>query len=664
MAPLIALADHFVPASFARDSDELRRSRLLILFGLATASYGPIFAIAYWLLGAPLLSVGLCVTVALVSLGPFLLRATRSIALAGHYSIGTLAAVLIFHALYTGGLGAPGHYWSVCLPVLGIMIVGRGAGIAWTAFVVLKTVALYALGRGEVLPASLITGERAQALHILSIASLGLLLFTLGSIYESVKERMRAVLASANRELRLLLDNTGQGFLTIARDGAIIGERSAIVDEWLGTPPPGATIGSLVSALDPHAGFALELCWIAGEDLPLELAMLQLPARMRRGEQHLSLAYRPILRDGKLDRMLVVISDVTSEVARERAERAEAELLFLVKRLMSDRASVRDFFAEAREQCERLSSPTTSDLAALRDLHTLKGNCSLFGLIEVAAACHRLEEAVASRSLPPTLDERRQIAAVWERSAGAVASLLEGDPDRDVEISLAEHAEFLRLLEDGAPTPKLQELAASWAHEPAARRLGRLGEGAAALAERLGKPGLEVVIADHGVRVPRAGWQELWDALIHLIRNAVDHGIERPSERRAAGKEPGGRLTLRTTVGSEATVIEVSDDGGGVDWGRVRRGAEARGLPASSQADLEAALFLDGFSTREAPSEISGRGVGMAVVQASCAALGARLSITSSPGAGTTFRIEIPHAEGRPRATSTRIDLPPLDALE
>lgn len=652
MTFLIALADRFVPAEFARDSDDFRRARLLVAMVLSTVGYGPVFALSYWLLGAPLLALGILVTVGLAIFSPLLLRATRSIPIAGNYSIATLAAVLVLCAVHTGGVGSAGHYWSVALPVFGSLLARRRSGIAWSLFVAVETAALYALERAGRMPTSFLSAQRVAILHVLSIATLSLLMFSLGWIYESIKDRMRATLAAANSELRLILDNTGQGFLTIARDGSVAGERSAIIDEWLGPPPPGATLASLVSAVDAHAGFALELCWmqIAEELLPLEVAMMQLPSRLRRGEQSLELAYRPIVRQGRLARMLVVISDISAEVARERAERAEAELLALVKRLMSDRAGSRDFFEESREQCARLLDPATDERAVMRDVHTLKGNCGLFGLAAFAEACHALEEAVAARGQPATLEERRQLVEGWQRTAGAVAMLLEEAP-RDVEVSRAEHAELLGLLQRDAPKRQLLQLAASWAHEPASRRLARLGEGAVALASRLGKPPVAIAIEDHGVRVPRSGWQELWSALVHLIRNAVDHGIEHPEERTALGKPPHGSLTLRTLADDDSIVIEVTDDGAGVAWERVRARARQLGLPSATQLELEAALFCDGLSTRETASEISGRGVGMAVVRVTCSALGGTISIRSEPGRGTTFRIAIPH-RGPPRETA------------
>lgn len=649
VASAIALSDHFIPADLARDSDAFRRARLLVLFGLAISFYGPIFAAAYWALGAPILAVGLCITVSLVTFSPFILRRTRSLSLAGNYSISTLAAMLLFSALVTGGVGSSGHYWGVSLPIVGLLLVGRRAGVGWTVFLVVETVVLYALPSYGRLPESLIVGERAAILHALGAATLGVLMLTLAGLYESIKDRMRGVLASTNSELRLILDNSGQGFLTISRDGLVTGERSAIVDEWLGKPAAGEPVWRLIGAVDRHAGFALELCWmqIADGVLPVEVAMMQLPTRIVRGEQHLELAYRPILQHGRFARMLLVISDVSAVVARERAERAEAELLALVKRLMADRSGFLDFFEEARQLCARISSPAAPAAEVLRDIHTLKGNCGLFGLGEVARACHQLEDAVAARQQAPTLEERQQLVAVWEESTRGLSSLFEGETPRDVELSLAEHAELLRLLDSGASRQRLAELAASWVHEPAARRLARLAEGARALSTRLGKPEVTVELSDHGVRVPREGWKELWAALVHLIRNAVDHGVEPAEQRVARGKPARGQLQLRTIATAEHFLLEVGDDGAGIDWEQVRARALALGLPAATEAELEEALFAEGLSTRPAASDISGRGVGMAVVRATCTSLGGTISVVSQPGLGTTFRLAIPRGVAR-----------------
>lgn len=140
--------------------------------------------------------------------------------------------------------------------------------------------------------------------------------------------------------------------------------------------------------------------------------------------------------------------------------------------------------------------------------------------------------------------------------------------------------------------------------------------------------------------------ERLVDPLTHMIRNAVDHGIEPPDMRVAAGKPREGKITLSAAHRSGRVVIEVADDGGGIDRTKVKAAAERKGLvqpgTAMSPNDIDNLLFLPGFSSKEEVSALSGRGVGLDVVRREIQALGGRVAIDSLPGRGTTFIITLP----------------------
>ncbi|MER2534203.1 MAG: chemotaxis protein CheA [Rhizobiaceae bacterium] len=140
--------------------------------------------------------------------------------------------------------------------------------------------------------------------------------------------------------------------------------------------------------------------------------------------------------------------------------------------------------------------------------------------------------------------------------------------------------------------------------------------------------------------------ERLSDPLTHMIRNAIDHGIETPDRRIAAGKPAEGTIRVAAMHRSGRIVIEVSDDGAGIDRPVVRDIAVGKGLiPAGAQLsddETDNLIFLPGFSTKEAVSELSGRGVGMDVVKRSIQALGGRVSISSQPGKGSVFTMSLP----------------------
>lgn len=129
---------------------------------------------------------------------------------------------------------------------------------------------------------------------------------------------------------------------------------------------------------------------------------------------------------------------------------------------------------------------------------------------------------------------------------------------------------------------------------------------------------------------------------MHVVRNAVDHGIETGEERVAAGKPLEPTLALKAYTSGDALVIEVADDGRGIDWNVIARKASDAGLPAHSPGDLADALFADGVSSRDVVSELSGRGVGLAAVKQACEDLGGKVEVLSRKGRGTQFLFRLP----------------------
>jgi len=136
------------------------------------------------------------------------------------------------------------------------------------------------------------------------------------------------------------------------------------------------------------------------------------------------------------------------------------------------------------------------------------------------------------------------------------------------------------------------------------------------------------------------------DPVLHLVRNAVSHGIETPAEREAAGKPPAATLRLSASASGETVLIEIADDGRGIDVSRVVERAKRVGLAVRS-GDLDNVALLEvisapGFSTREESDRVSGRGFGMNVVRETLQELGGTIELQTEPGKGTRFIIELP----------------------
>lgn len=164
------------------------------------------------------------------------------------------------------------------------------------------------------------------------------------------------------------------------------------------------------------------------------------------------------------------------------------------------------------------------------------------------------------------------------------------------------------------------------------------------LAGKLGKK-VEFVTRGAATELDKGLIERIVDPLNHLVRNSIDHGIEMPEKRRAAGKGEAGTLTLSAAHQGGNIVIEVSDDGGGLNREKILAKARQQDIPVSdtmSDAEVWQLVMAPGFSTAEVVTDVSGRGVGMDVVKRNIAAMGGNVEIRSVPGSGTTISISLP----------------------
>ncbi|GAB5496086.1 MAG: hypothetical protein Phyf2KO_11660 [Phycisphaerales bacterium] len=462
---------------------------------------------------------------------------------------------------------------------------------------------------------------------------------------KKVQQRTEA-LAGRNRDMRMLLGAVDQGFFTLDSDGRMSEERSAKVDQWLDTPEAGIQFVECLSQWDDKAAGWIEMGLEEVFDgmLPPEVAADQLPKSCTIGERSLAIEYKPIENENGVESVAVILSDITEQLERERVEAEHREMMAIFERVAADRPGVLEFFAESEEIMVRLADWAHMDITlAKRMVHTLKGNTSMFGLQSVAEHCHEMEDLIDSENRMPEAEAWEELATRWDAVRTYIRKIA-GDRDDANELHFGEedYAALFRDIIDGAPKDDVIRRLASWKLEPTERRLTRVAEQAQNLAVRLGKPEIDVKIDDGALRMESTKWVPFWSAFVHVIRNAVDHGLETPEERAQAGKESKGLLEIRTRINSDMFVISARDDGRGINWDTVRAKAESRGLSISSHDDLVEALFADGLSTAESVSSTSGRGVGLAAIREATEAMGGEAFIESTLGKGTVIEFRFP----------------------
>ena len=231
----------------------------------------------------------------------------------------------------------------------------------------------------------------------------------------------------------------------------------------------------------------------------------------------------------------------------------------------------------------------------------------------------------------------------------------------ETELPLEELHQLTRELQHGVMAIRAQPLKVVF------QRLSRLvREVEAATGKQV-----NLVVEGESTEVDRTVIERLIDPLTHMIRNAIDHGIEAPEERLASGKTAQGTLRISAAHRAGRIIIEIADDGCGINRARVHAAAWSGGLISAdavlSEHEIDQLIFLPGFSTAKKVSELSGRGVGMDVVRSGVQALGGRISVLSNPDKGTTFVLSLPLTlavmDGMLISVSERCFIVPLNTL-
>ncbi len=249
---------------------------------------------------------------------------------------------------------------------------------------------------------------------------------------------------------------------------------------------------------------------------------------------------------------------------------------------------------------------------------------------------------VDTARLDQVLNLSGEIGLTKNRLNSLRSDILNGRSDTDTLHALDQAVSQLDLL-----VSDLQNAVMKTRMQPIGRLFQKYPRIARDLARGLGKE-VELVLAGEETEIDKTMIEDLSDPIIHLIRNAVDHGIESPEDRRAAGKPEKSEVRLEARQEGDHIVLIVADDGRGMNAEKLRAKAIEKGLITDDEANTMDErqsfnlVFLPGFSTKDVASDVSGRGVGMDVVKTNIQKLNGSIDIRSSPGKGTTFVISLP----------------------
>ncbi len=512
---------------------------------------------------------------------------------------------------------------SLLVPlVISTLATGTSTGAASAVFVVLYIVFLHREG----------VSANAAFIQLISGG------FELKQAFSALKIK-QAELVEAHDSNQLVMDNVEQGLCIVDTKGVIECRGSKSFEAWFGVVVPGTTLGCQISDACFAEWFELSIEMLDEDILPAEVVIDQLPTLLVQGERQLAFSYRPIDRLGKTVGLLVVVNDITERMAIQKAESEQRELAQLFQLLARDPDGFTEFRISAQSLVSTVTEPSPR-IEQLRALHTLKGNTGLVGIASLADLCHELEDELVDGTGPIEEEQAERLTAAWSKTESLMGRIL-GERENVIELSEAEHGQLLAMLNAGAPHRLLSALVNDWRLESVPRRFERLALQAERVGRSLGKV-VRVHLDVPPLRLDNERWRDFWMACTHLLRNAVDHGIEDRETRIANDKPENGTVRLSAYAGEGEIVVRLGDDGRGIDWSKVASQAELGGLPYDTFEALQDALFADGISTREKVTAISGRGIGLGAVAQETHRMGGTIEVRSTIGVGTEFVIRLP----------------------
>ncbi len=481
-------------------------------------------------------------------------------------------------------------------------------------------------------------------------------------------EQRTSELRSSNQLLAAILDSLDQGIIVFERSGQTLPFFSKMSRKIFTEKIENTNVITLLSKSELTQNQNREWLNVVFDELldfqdAKDLGPSKLGSDMT--DKEIALSYNPMKNSsGKLQAVVMVATDKTAEVkAKEEADR-ERSLAKRVMQITKFKPQFKGFAQDASSIFARLiseikSSPSRLDVEAVsRDLHTFKGGAATFALGELATEAHHAEELLLEFSKTHSSDHllaalvslQQNFNLFLEQNKELFGGTIVGNT-KQFEISDEKAQRWLKQLRGLSAVQELYvEIENLFLREEIGTYFTFLDESLAELSQGLGKKIKPLQLENKELRIEGKHYREMFSNLVHVFRNAIDHGLEDPNERVKSNKPEEGTIKVIFETGELADrknlKIVISDDGKGIDPAKIRERMKKLGYAdqeiARNDAEVIQSIFDDRFTSRDQVTEISGRGVGLASVKAIIEKLGGTVSVSSVLNQSTTFSIEVP----------------------
>ncbi len=492
------------------------------------------------------------------------------------------------------------------------------------------------------------------------------------------ERRLRWEIEIKNRSIKSLLDNADQGFLSFNADLIIYEEHSSVCNKIFMRPIAGMDFAVLMHAFLDEKQHTLLVESLEGlfkqkNEVRAKVYLKLLPHEFRADNRYINITYK-IISFSETKILMVILTDITDRKSLENKAQEEKNNMKLILSAINSKTEIidaveeaREFFtSEARQVLDQQHSVKDILTVLFRVIHTMKGDFALRSLHNTAVNLHLLEEQFAAMLKEPekyTLSMLRSLITdidfngiIREDMTIIEEFLGEGflDSDKKISINYDRLDSFIHAIKD-RHTGEERQFLIQGVQELTYPALNSILQGYSGyieiLALKLNKSIAEIKIAGDAIYINRQIYAKFLKSMIHIFRNIVDHAIEIPEERIEKGKDERGEIRCNIFKDNAHFVIEISDDGKGIDPAGILSLARKKGIYSGEQAatlseeEIINTIFLDSFSTKSEVSMLSGRGVGLSAVRNEILALQGTIEARSKNNEGTTFKITLPYLD-------------------
>lgn len=483
-------------------------------------------------------------------------------------------------------------------------------------------------------------------------------------------------LSEVSRLLRAIMESLGQGFLVFGADRKVSEIFTRACLKILESSPGGKLIDDVLRLEGAdREQFDMWCKAVFSQSLPFESLVDLAPNRyIHTKGREICLDYYPIVEEGMAPSQLVLVAtDKTLEREAQRELEREKKHAQLILKVFRNRNQFERFLKGTRAAINFLRDQVSEGAArdfdsdeAFRRLHTIEGESSVFSAAEIRDACRECQDRLQPlrmleagedpshllRSYRGSLNRFEQRYKGFIDEFQDILRFLPDDSDSKVEMESSEFFAILRRLQElGMPDPELSQIRDKHLNQSMRSLLSYYNEVVQVIAEKQGKAVAPIEFIGEDIRVSLDRYGFLLESLVHVFRNAVDHGLEDSDSRLKKGKGEVGKIVVSTRkiiLGNKEWIeLIISDDGSGISPDAVRK------IVKDMISDLDERLINDdheviqfifhpGLSTRSIPGEFSGRGVGMDAVKNEVQRLGGRVRVESKVDLGTRVIIVVP----------------------